>query len=206
MPTDTTEARDWAEVRKAAVRAVIEAASDFSHDGPVAGDAEKLADAVLAVCDEEAVNRMADEFVDETRIRAMDFRNGATMDLVPSQTLVANWVAAAKTWLDDAGARNYTETACEFGPSVSTEVKLAGEFERYTFILQRVGPGKLTPHEARKKAENRADAAERLLEEALHLRMNGERAPGGNETWRDWDRKADAYLRETAPPESENQS
>lgn len=35
----------------------------------------------------------------------------------------------------------------------------------------------------------------RLLEEALHLRANGERAPGGNETWRDWDRKAERFLR-----------
>ncbi len=36
----------------------------------------------------------------------------------------------------------------------------------------------------------------RLIEEALHLRMNGERAPGGNETWADWDRRAEQYLRE----------
>jgi hypothetical protein len=39
--------------------------------------------------------------------------------------------------------------------------------------------------------------ARQLLEEALHLRMHGERAPGGNETWAEWDRKAEAYLRET---------
>jgi hypothetical protein len=38
-------------------------------------------------------------------------------------------------------------------------VKLAGEMERYVFILQRVGPGKLTPHEARKKAEAERDEA-----------------------------------------------
>lgn len=34
-----------------------------------------------------------------------------------------------------------------------------------------------------------------LLEEALHLRMNGERAPGGNESWDEWDCKAEAFLR-----------
>lgn len=39
--------------------------------------------------------------------------------------------------------------------------------------------------------------ARQLLEEALHLRMHGERAPGGDETWAGWDRKAEAYLRET---------
>jgi len=36
----------------------------------------------------------------------------------------------------------------------------------------------------------------RLLEEALHLRQNGERAPGGNETWRDWDKRADRFMHE----------
>ena len=35
----------------------------------------------------------------------------------------------------------------------------------------------------------------RLLEEALHLRMNGERAPGGNENWREWERRAETFLR-----------
>lgn len=34
-----------------------------------------------------------------------------------------------------------------------------------------------------------------LLEEALHLRMNGEYAPGGKENWHDWDRKAETFLR-----------
>ena len=39
------------------------------------------------------------------------------------------------------------------------------------------------------------DEAVRLLGEALHLRMNGERAPGGNETWAEWNRKAETFLR-----------
>jgi hypothetical protein len=34
-----------------------------------------------------------------------------------------------------------------------------------------------------------------LLDEALHLRRNGESAPGGGENWDDWDRKADSFLR-----------
>lgn len=46
------------------------------------------------------------------------------------------------------------------------------------------------------------DEAIRLLEEALHLRMNGERAPGGTETWRDWDRKTEVFLRSLLPPET----
>ena len=45
------------------------------------------------------------------------------------------------------------------------------------------------------------DTAIRLLEQALFLRMNGERPPGAPrddpaaETWRDWDRRAEAFLR-----------
>lgn len=39
------------------------------------------------------------------------------------------------------------------------------------------------------------DAARRLVEDALHLRTVGERAPGGTETWADWDRRAEAFLR-----------
>jgi hypothetical protein len=40
------------------------------------------------------------------------------------------------------------------------------------------------------------DTAIRLLEEALHLCRNGERAPGGNETWADWTRRSERFLRE----------
>lgn len=39
------------------------------------------------------------------------------------------------------------------------------------------------------------DEAVRLLEEALHLSLYGERAPGGDETWQEWHRKNEAYLR-----------
>ena len=39
------------------------------------------------------------------------------------------------------------------------------------------------------------DTAIRLLEAALHLRRNGERAPGGNETWAHWERAVEALLR-----------
>ena len=39
------------------------------------------------------------------------------------------------------------------------------------------------------------DEAIRLLAEALQLRMNGERAPGCTETWADWERRTEAWLR-----------
>jgi hypothetical protein len=37
-----------------------------------------------------------------------------------------------------------------------------------------------------------------LLREALHIRQFGERAPGGNENWRDWEQNTEAYLRSLA--------
>lgn len=39
------------------------------------------------------------------------------------------------------------------------------------------------------------EVAVSLLEEALFLCMNGERAPGGNETWGEWCRKTEFFLR-----------
>jgi len=48
--------------------------------------------------------------------------------------------------------------------------------------------------------------AVRLLEEALFLRMNGERAPGGTETWHDWDGRAESFLRSLLPPEAEGEA
>jgi hypothetical protein len=46
---------------------------------------------------------------------------------------------------------------------------------------------------------NDFDTAVKLLEEALFIRQNGERAPGGNENWRDWDLKAEWFLRSLLP-------
>lgn len=45
--------------------------------------------------------------------------------------------------------------------------------------------------------------AVKLLEEALHLRMNGEYAPGGTNNWHDWDNQAEVFLRSLLPPEAE---
>lgn len=39
-----------------------------------------------------------------------------------------------------------------------------------------------------------------LIEYALHLRQYGERAPGGNETWREFDTRAEEFLRRLSGP------
>jgi hypothetical protein len=129
----------------------------------------RQAEAVMAVVEDEAINRMAETFVEETRIRSMDFRDGLSMDLEPSRTLAALWVGAARGMLGDAP--NYSETEIDFGladpPGVEMATRLAGEVERYVFRVQR--RGKLTPHQARQAAEARADAAEATLAAAREL-------------------------------------
>jgi hypothetical protein len=65
--------------------------------------------------------------------------------------MAAMYVAMAKTMLGDA--ENYSETPLEF------HVKIAEEVERYILTVQRTGPGKLTPHEARRRAEAERDTA-----------------------------------------------
>jgi hypothetical protein len=106
---------------------------------------------------EQARERWIQQLLDDCRIRALDFRNGAHMDLEPAREIVAAWVAAARTILGDA--TNYTETPVEM------EVGVAESPERFVFILQRAG--KLTPHQARLQAEQRARHAETRL---AHIR------------------------------------
>lgn len=50
----------------------------------------------------------------------------------------------------------------------------------------------------------RTQEALRLLEEALHLRTHGERAPGGTENWADWDKRAEVFLRSLSAPMRED--
>ncbi len=125
----------------------------------------QLTESVMAEIEQEAIDRMAATFVDETRIKSMDFRNGASMDIEPAREIVAAWVAAARAMLGDAP--NYSETEIDFGladpPGYEMTVKLADEVDRYVFRVQR--RGKFTPHQARKAAEDRAEAAETKLAE-----------------------------------------
>lgn len=110
-----------------------------------------LENAVRAVLAEAAAQQWIQKQIDETGIRAMDFRNGAEMELAPARELLAHWVAAARAMLGDAP--NYTET------KVSMDVKVAESPEMYTLVVQRHAVGTLTPHEARQKAEKQRDEA-----------------------------------------------
>lgn len=142
--------------------------------------------------DDEARERWIQKNLDETRLRSVDFRNGAEMELEPARELVAHWVAAARTMLGEAP--NYTET-------VAMDVKVAESPERYSLVVQRLAPGALTPHQARQKAEQRVAeleaerdmAAARALEDFAG-RLTARAASMGAEYFR-VDQVADAARR-----------
>ncbi|MFD9056166.1 hypothetical protein ACFWCM_12700 [Streptomyces albidoflavus] len=106
-----------------------------------------LRNAVEAVLEHAAAQTWIQQQLDQTSIRAIDFRNGVHMDIEPARELLAHQVAAARAMLGDAP--NYTETKVEY------DVKVAESPEMYTVVIQRHAPGALTPHEARQKAEAR---------------------------------------------------
>jgi hypothetical protein len=60
---------------------------------------------------------------------------------------------------------------------------------------------RLTPRRSeRRLTRDDATQAVQLIKYALHLRMHGERPPGGDETWAEFDRRAEAFLRGLAVP------
>lgn len=132
-------------------------------------DTDSLRPVLSTVLAEAAAQQWIQEQLDETGIRALDFRNGMQMELEPARQLLAHQVAAARTLLGDAP--NYSETKLEF------DVKVAESPELYTIVIQRHAPGALTPHEARQQAEARVaelekqnDTLKRQLHEANHAR------------------------------------
>ncbi|MEV5915785.1 hypothetical protein AB0M00_43750 [Streptomyces chartreusis] len=127
-----------------------------------ADEREGLRNAVQAVLGEAAAQRWIDKQLAETGIRSVDFRNGMHMDIASARELLAHQVAAARAMLGDA--KNYSETKLEF------DVKVAESPELYTIVIQRHGPGVLTPHEARLKAEERVAQLEAEIR-----RLRGER-------------------------------
>ena len=138
----------------AAVRGRIAAAlyGSIAHQCARCKVCDHQVDAVMDAIGGEALDRMADLFVAESRFRSMMVRDGqVVLDAEPAREIAAMWLGAVRTLLQ--GAENYAEIAMEFGP--------AGTGERYAFTAQRVG--KLTPHQARQAAEERAAANGTLL-------------------------------------------
>lgn len=130
----------------------------------------------------------------QTTLRGMTVEEGAVvLELGLPRELVIAFVHAAREMLGDA--ENYCETRIDF-PSVSMEVKAAGEWERYALVVQRAG--KLTPHEARRRAEAERDAMSQMLR-AMARRVGEQRAGAQDCYARRY--TAEQFLR-YAPPES----
>jgi hypothetical protein len=144
----TDGARDWDTICSAALSVVNEILDDI----PLA---ERVTDAILNLLNEEAVDRLAAEFIADTKLKGMDFRDGGRMEMEPAREVVALWVGAGRGLLD--GAENYAEIEMPF--------KVADDWQRYAFTCQTVG--KLTPHQDRKMAEVERD---RLAAENTELR------------------------------------
>jgi hypothetical protein len=126
--------------------------------------ASTLRPVVEAVLAEAGAERWIQKQMDETGIRSMEFSNGGSMEIQPAREMAAAWVGCARSILGNAP--NYTETSMTDEPpadSYTMETQLTGQVERFAFILQRIAPGTLTPHEARQKAEARVLELERLL-------------------------------------------
>lgn len=107
--------------------------------------------AVQEWVDAEVADARAAAVADQTALKGMTVDEGAlVLELGPPRELVIAWVDAARKML--GGAENYSETRIDFPTeAVSMEVGAAGESERYVFTVQRAG--RLTPHEARQRAE-----------------------------------------------------
>lgn len=148
---------------------------DGSNDSDMAL-ATGLADALVDVVDDEALDRMANTLLEETNLRAMDFRNGMSMEIKPARALAANFVGAARAMLGEAP--NYSETPVEMTTSLAADPEVPATWEKFAFIVQRIAPGKLTPHEARMAAEQRADAAEAKQQAVADLIARARRRPG----------------------------
>lgn len=123
------------------------------------GVVERLG-ARLADFEEHGVDEFAADLAERAGIRSMGIRNGGfNMDIAEAREITAIYVAVARAMLGDA--ENYSETRVDVpADHVELELKLAGEMERYVFTVQRAG--KVTPHEARVKAERERDDARAL--------------------------------------------
>lgn len=115
------------------------------------GEADTLADAVLAAIGDDAQDRLLADMMERSKIRSMDFRRGVDMDIEAAEEICAAFVAAARTMLGDAP--NYSETPVEF------EVKAAESPESYVYVLTVQRAEKPTPHQMRERAEAERDAA-----------------------------------------------
>lgn len=119
------------------------------------------AEAVVSeLLQDAATEQWIEEQVAQIKIKAAEFRDGASMDLQPARDFVAIWVGVCRGLIQ--GGPNYSETVMDLlaepGAKVEMGVKLAeSPAERYVITVLRDEPGKLSPHQARMLAEGQRD-------------------------------------------------
>jgi hypothetical protein len=102
-------------------------------------------EAMLDVFESKTAEQYGVDIAGQTRLRELAYRDGTLhMELDAAHEIMIALVAAARTILGDA--QNYVEM----------ELKSAESLDRFVLTIQRAG--KLTPHEARLKAEAERDA------------------------------------------------
>ena len=105
----------------------------------------------------------------------------------PAQTMPAGVSAPAEPLRADSG------------PRMAADAYRHAVLERMALYAQTgTVPGDPLP-EVADIAVWPASTARPLVEQALHLCQNGERAPGGDETWAGWVRDAEAWVRSQWP-------
>lgn len=106
----------------------------------------------------ESPDEFAARMSAETKVHAMEYRHGHLgMEMEPAKEVMESIVSFARTVIGDAP--NYTETKCQWTVSPAESV------EEYTITVQRIAPGKITPHEARQMAEHRVRELEEQIED-----------------------------------------
>jgi hypothetical protein len=150
---------------------LVDALVDTSGDAAVLmsiGDnpASELRPVVQALLAERHSQILLRRFEEETSIRAMEYRNGASMELDAAREMTAIWVGCARGML--GGSTNYSETAFEF------TVKAAEDRDKYTLTVQRHAPDALTPHQARQKAEEQLTAVRQAVAEYVYSVNSGD--------------------------------
>lgn len=89
----------------------------------------------------------------------------------------------------DIALENFIESDTEHHPAlIATAIRM---LRRSSQLLAEV-----------ERLRDSQQQATKLLDYAYILRAHGERAPGGNETWREFDRRLEAFLQATLDKET----
>jgi hypothetical protein len=134
----------------------------------------ETAEARVAELEELGIDAYAEKLWQQVRVRNLEIRGGKfALDMTQTEELASAYFAFARTIIGDAA--NYSESKVEF------DVKIAERPETYTLTVQRIGAGKLTPHEARERAEaGRDEALARVAELEADLGQRLRTAPNSD--------------------------